>query len=280
MAGRSGMLGDTLCALPIAKYYKKQYPDAQIIWPIGKRFSQGAPLYLNHPDIDKIFIFDGNERQESKRDLDIVNSCDIVVDPTPEHPDNRYPREFNIYSETFRMGGLTIDQWNTLSIEEQIPKLYRWFKPEPRPSINSKCISLWGFASYGNKEQKRNPTKEWYLNLLNKLYQKNIDVIQFGHPNDPDLGCPIRFNDLDFFHQIRLSLSTDLYVGTDSGSSLIMAAYQNIPVLTVLSDHWGHTNNPYALAPKGNDVHNFFAPGGCDNVSVDEIAEKIFELLD
>jgi hypothetical protein len=67
-------------------------------------------------------------------------------------------------------------------------------------------------------------------------------------------------------------------LGTDSGSSLIMAAY-NFRQVTVLTDHWGNTNNPYALAPDNPNNFNFFAPGGCDNISIDKIIGKVLELV-
>ncbi len=87
-AGKSGMIGDTVSALPIAVYLKKRFPQSHLIWPIGKKFSQGAPLYLNHPAIDEIYILDGDEQVVSEKDIAKFNSCQIRLNPTPPHPDN------------------------------------------------------------------------------------------------------------------------------------------------------------------------------------------------
>lgn len=279
--GRAQLIGDQIAALPIARYFKKLYPNSHLIWPIAKKCSQVAPLYINCEWIDEIYVMDGDEKPESERDFAKMKSCDYCMEINPDHPDFRYPQEFNIYSESWRMGGLAIEQWDKLTEEERRPKLYKWFKPEPR-IIDEKIVALWGFASYGNREQKRNPTKKWYLNLIEKLLDQHISIAQFGHPNDPsfiesNMGNK-RYNHLDFFTQIKMTLSTDLMIGTDSGSSLIIGAY-DFPQVTLLTDHWGNTNNPYALAPDNLKNINLFASGGCDNISVDEVVTKVQDLL-
>jgi hypothetical protein len=288
---RYQLIGDVISAIPQLYYYEKKYPGSFKSWGLARKVSQMAPLLLNHPLINQIFIFDGEEGPQSKRDFDFINSHDIILNGNPSHLDNRYPQEFTIYSESWRMGGLDIKDWNKLTEEERRPKLEKWFKPESRPINSGKIVSLWGFASYGNREQKRNPTKKWYEELVSKLINQNIHVVQFGHPNDPVLfdnwdwseGSPQSFyyhrlNHLDFFTQIKTTLSTDCMLGTDSGSSLIMAAY-NFRQVTLLTDHWGNANNPYSLAPDNPNNFNFFAPGGCVNISIDKVVGKVLELV-
>lgn len=275
LCGRSGMLGDTVSALPIATYFRKLYPTAHLIWPIGKKFAQGAPLYINQGIINEIFVLDGDEKPESKRDWDMVNSCGVIVNPTPDHPDNRYPNEFTIYSESWRMAGLSMDEWNKLSPEEQRPKLYKWWIEEPKLK---KTIALWPCAGYG-RENKRNPSEQWYRRLVSKLIiELGYKVLIFGHPNDFDLGDLEHNRELSFFDQIKKSLRCDLVIGTDSGSGLIIGAYE-MNQITLLTDHWGNTNNPYALAPNNVNNDNFFTSGGCDNIKIDEVVEKIKEKL-
>lgn len=282
LCGRAQLIGDQVASLPIAGYFKRRYPNAKTIFPVAKKVSQVAPLYLMHPDIDQIYIFDGQEGPESKGDFNMIKSCDIIINPNPPHPDNRYPLEFNIYSESWRMAGLPIEEWNKLTEFERRPRLVKWFKPEPRLYEEAqKTVALWGFASYGNREPKRNPTVGWYEDLIELLHKSKIKVVRFGHPNDPDpanLYPEDSHTSLDFFTQIKMTLSTDLMLGTDSGSSLIIAGYE-FPQVTLLTDHWGNTHNPLALAPNNPNNFNIFAPNGCNNIKVKEVFEKILEKL-
>ena len=44
--------------LPILNYYEKKYPGSYKYWVIQKKCAQCAPLYFNHPLIDRIKITD------------------------------------------------------------------------------------------------------------------------------------------------------------------------------------------------------------------------------
>jgi ADP-heptose:LPS heptosyltransferase len=280
LAGRSGMLGDTLAAVPVATYFKKKYPDSQIIFPIGKRFAQGAPLYINHKDIDTVFVFDGDERPESKRDWDMVNSCNIVINPTPEHPDNIYPSARTIYKESFLMAGLSEDQWNSLNREEQRPKLYKWWKKTKAPP---KTIAYWPQAGYG-LENKRNASLEWRKKLIGELSWAGYRIWQFGAEKDDSYGFDDsslniqRFNHLSLFEQIKLTLSTDLMIGTDSGSALIVGAYEH-PQISLLTNHWREDQDPHALEVDNPNNFSFWEKGSADNIKIDLVLDKVLELV-
>lgn len=280
LCGRSSMLGDTLSAIPIATFFRKRYPNAQIIWPIGKKFAQGAPLYLNHPDIDTVFIFDGDEKPTSKKDWDMIKNCEIVINPTPEHPDNLYPRGRDIYLESFLMAGLTMDHWKELTEDEKIPKLVKWWKAPLNPSLTPtrKRVAYWPQAGYGN-ENKRNASFGWRLNLINLLIENGYDVFQFGAESDnhyTNLFHLYRFNSLPFFEQIKLSLECDLMIGTDSGSALICGAY-GINQISLLTDHWGNANNPMALSTNNPNNKTFFGIGSANNISVNEVMAEVIK---
>ena len=246
LAGRCQLIGDQVAALPIASFFRRQYPNAKIIWPCAKKVSQAAPLYLMHPDIDQIYIYDGMEGPESKEDYIMHTRCDIVVNPNPQHPDNRYPREFNIYSETWRMAGLDIFIWNALPDEQKRPKLYKWWKdPElPRKNTSMIHVAYWPQAGYG-KENKRNASYPWRVRLVEKLHEEGFIIHQFGSENDDPLPC-VKHNSKSFLEQIQLSPTCDIIIGTDSGSALILGCYQPKQI-SLLTDHWGNPHNLRAL---------------------------------
>ena len=285
LAGRSQLIGDQICALPIASYFKRLYPNAEIIWPIAKKVSQAAPLYMSHPDIDRIFIFDGQEAPESKRDLDFIKSCDLVINPNPPyHPDgNLWPNLRNIYEETWIMAGLSSETYKSLSDDQKLPKLNKWFNL-PKKIFDEKTIGIWAQANYAvGDASKRNPSKEYWIQLINKLILDGYKILQFGSERDweliPDSSSFKRLNDLSFFEQIKHCLNTNLSIGTDSGSSLILAAYEHSQI-TLLRTYQedGHYENPFALGPLNKNNFSLASlTGRHDSIDQSLIISKIYE---
>ncbi len=288
---RGSLLGDSVGALTVLNYLEKLYPNSYKYWQIASKCSHMAPLFLGHPMIDKIIFSDCSEGMGVK-DFEIAKDCQIIMNVMPNHPlEQDWPNYRSFYKETFIMSGLSENNYDSLPIEEKYPKLYKWFRPEPRPSNHKKIVSIWGFASYGGKEVKRNPSKEYWERLAHTLLDNGYGVCQFGHPKDPILfddtsvsGDFIdrnfkRFNDLDFFQQIRMTLSTDLVLSTDSGSGLIFAAY-DMNQINLIARHWpGHVQNPLALAPIGKNTLNFLGGTGCDSINIDSVMNAIKEKI-
>ncbi len=290
-AGRAQLLGDTVSVLPAISYIKNNYGvNTQIVFPIAKKCSQGAPLYLGHPDISEIFLLDGQEGIESERDKAKYNSCHLRFEINPQHPDARYPREFNIYSESWRMIGLPIEEWDKLTPEQQRPKLYKWWNCDPlklrKGYKNRKMIGIWPQAGY-SRENKRNPSREYWVNLIGKL-QHWYCIALFGAETDWKMSSntdyEIRshidnYTHLSFFDQIKLSLDCDLCITTDSGSGLILGAYE-IPQVSIIPIHWGNDNNPSALSSNNPNNHSFYSFDGTDNIDMDLVLAKIHEKVD
>ena len=168
----------------------------------------------------------GGKAPESERDLAKMHSCDYIMNVNPQHPDNRYPNEFTIYSESWRMGGLPIEVWDSLTEDEQTPKLTKWWNPPGRAQffLNKRAIAYWCQAGYG-KENKRNNSRPYIEKLIRKLIDsEGYRVAQFGSDHDFHLfegSCLYsdymnstvkRFNHLSFFEQIQLSLECDVFL--------------------------------------------------------------------
>lgn len=281
---RYQLIGDMVSALPLLHYCEKRYPGSFKSWGVAKKVSQSAPLFLNHPLINQLFIFDGTEGPESKRDFDFVQSHDIIFNGNPQHPDNVFPGSGTIYSETWRMAGLPIEEWNLLTEEERRPKLYKWWNEELPQERTRKVVAYWPGASYG-REAKRHSSYQWYDTFLWELRKAGFIVWQFGHPNDhkPEYleneNSFMNYNSLPFFEQIKKTLTADLMIGTDSGSSLVVAAYQTLPQITLLTNHWpGIERNHMALAPDSLQNFNFFGLDSADRIEINEVVAKAKEL--
>ena len=301
---RFSILGDTIMSLVILNALEKRFPGSYKYFHIAKRCAHAAPLYFNHPLIDRIVISDYDEEMGTN-DAAIAKTCDIILNTKPPfHSRQDWPNSNCIYRETFFMSGLPLEWYDTLSDEEKRPKLAKWFNVERQPA---KTIALWPCAGYGN-ENKRNPSREWYVKLINKLHEEGYNTIQFGHPKDYNLFNAINgqsdapsniytfsdtiqkfqtdswgetfkiLNHLPFFDQIKMTLGCDLVISTDSGSGLIFGAYE-MPQISLLTNHFpNHTKNLTAFAPNNPNNTNFIGIGSPDNIEIFKVLQKVKEL--
>jgi ADP-heptose:LPS heptosyltransferase len=256
---------------------------------MGKSSSQAAMLYLQNPLINEIFIADGQEDLQSDRDFAMANSCDLVFSLKPEHRDGEYPKKRNIYWEAAHMQGLSDELWNTLTEEEKIPKLVKWWNPVKRLFGDKKTILFTGMPNYG-RESKRWVSKKYLEELVLKLVNLGYCVVQSGGEQDESWfsnwdvseGFPVnntnykRINDRCFFEQIQIANECDLIIGSDSGMALILGAY-GLRQISLLPIHWGNDNNPSALSTNNPNNFSFYSFGGTDNIDQELVLDKINE---
>lgn len=290
---RASVIGDSIMALPILTYLENKYPNSYKTWVIFKSCSQSAPLYLNHPLIDRIHISEEWGSLSSK-DVIFKNSHDIIINESPPSAGFWY-NDRSCLDNTVYMAGIDLKDFHeTLTEEEKFPKLTKWFntddalvtslgygdKFQSDGRWHGKFVSIWPFAGYCYNND-RNCSLEWWSKLTDLLVSAKIPFVQFGTPDDPTLNYDPeyagRFTDATFFDQIRGSLNSCLTLGTDSGNMWVHGAY-NHPSIHLLTDHKGNIDNPYCFAPANqNTIYNFFASNGCDNIKVEDVFEKIKE---
>lgn len=279
--GRSDLIGDTIMALPMLYYFEKQYPNSYKYWSILRKCSQAAPLYFNHPLIDKIVISDYNEGFGDNDRL-IVEDCDVVVNTRPEHKYIDWYNQYSMLQETWLMAGLSEIEFDQLNDFQKIPKLYKWFDIKKY----EKAIAIHCFAGYG-RDNHRSPNKEWWDEIVNILMEQGYQVFRFGHPNEPYLQQRWAHGFFDcrnasFIEQIQMTLGCNCYVGTDSGFSLAIGAYSH-PQITLLTN-WniGHISNFYALQPINKNNISIFNPidqEGCSGIPHEKILETIKSVI-
>lgn len=284
---RGSLIGDQIMTLPMLTYLEKRFPGSYKYFQISRKCAHAAPLYFNHPLIDKIVISDCEEGM-GPNDIKIAKECDIVFNVMPQHPMQQdWPNFRNIFEETWVMGGLPLSEYNLLTEEEKRPKLVKWFNVEKQ---TPKTIALWPCAGYG-RENTRNPSEKWYLSLINLISKEGYNIIQFGHPNDYNFNQTINIqkewfkinfnclNSLPFFEQIKMSLGCDLAIATDSGSSLVLGAYE-MPQITLLTNHFpNHVQNLEAFATNNPNNINFVSLNGADNTDIIKVVEKVKEIV-
>lgn len=276
---RGSLIGDMVYATPIYAFLRKQFPDCYTYWQVARKVSQAAPLFYNHDLIDCITISDCNEGM-GLRDAAIAQSCHVRINTTPQHPDGDiWPNLRSMAHEVFRMAGLSDGQWDSLSPDEQRPRLYQWFEVERKP----KTIAIWPGARQGER-QKRVPDVEYWDALVVRLVKEGYQVMHCGHPNDLNgrvvggvLSQDARHG--TFLDQIRASLGCDLIIGTDSGSQLALSSYESVPTLSLLTNHWPlHVDNPLAFSPCGARNVSMFSRDNHNGHDIENVVDTIKQL--
>ena len=297
------LIGDLIMSLPQLNYYKSKYKDIYVNFIIHKKISYCAPLFFNHPLIDKIHI-SGEWSTFDENDYLIASKCDVLttkIDHSNKkildrvHPDR--DDWYNVRSciqENALMSGIS-DLDNEIDESQQIPYLTKWFDTgfdaeqkkgaytyEKVQSIDlnytlSNSIAVWPFAGYG-RSKNRNPDEEWWIKLIKKFTDNKINVYHFGYFKEPNLSenknLYHKLTDLDFFTQIKISLGAKASLGTDSGSMWVLSAYAH-PTITLITN-WSinHKDNFTAFLPVNKNGDYIFKENGFKDLTTEEVYEK------
>ena len=299
------LIGDLIMSLPQLNYFKKKYKDIYINFVIHKKIAYCAPLFFNHPLIDKIHI-SGEWSSFDENDYFLASSCDFTTTEI-DHKNKKildrkhlYEKDWYNYRSCIEENALMsgINDLNILNNNEQIPFLYKWFdvgfeheqkkgaytynKEEPK-NLNyklSKSISIWPFAGYG-RSKNRNPDIQWWTELVQKLNKSKIHVYHFGYFKESSLSNDNEYyhklTDLDFFSQIKISLGTKLTLGTDSGSMWVLSAYSHPTLILLTNWYENHHKNFLAALPPNLNGDYIFTENDFSSLSTDEVFNKCME---
>lgn len=283
------LIGDLIMGLPQLTYMEKKYPGSYKYWVILQKVSQCAPLFLNHPLIDKIYITEG-WNSFSTKDLKIAKSCDVATNYNKwVHSRKDWYNYNNCLEESAYMAKLH-DIKEVLTEEERIPKLYKWFKPElPNlanksyskkytPSLEdlTKSVGIWPFAAA--KSKTRSPSISWWKAVTDLLIEDEFKIFIFGWEDEPTLNdhpnC-ISYKHLSYFDQVKASLATSVCIGPDTGAMWVMNAYGH-PCVNLLSNYLkNHTKNKLAFQPVGKKGITVFADNDCNNIPIQTVLDTV-----
>lgn len=283
--GRGSLIGDTIMFLPVLTILEKLFPNSYKIFPISQKTSHSSVFFLNQPLIDKIHILEEWEGL-GQNDIELAKKCNYYIDPFPQHPpcpglivgiDNFWYNTYSCVEETARMAGISKENFSLLSEEEKKPRLCQWF-PIKR---NKKTIAIHAKAGY-NEAKQRSPSTEYWRELTKKIQKNGYKIFHCGVNNEEDIGEDIiRITNLPLFDQIKISLSADLVIGTDSGFNWIIGAYGH-PMINLLCPYMpSHDKNLLALAPENcsNNNINLLGEKTCDNIDQGKILEAINNIV-
>lgn len=293
---RAGLIGDMIMALPILQYFDKVYPNSYKYWMIHQKCAQAAPLFFNHPLIDRIKITDGWVT-EGRHDLELKNKCDIQLNISPPVRDLNWRNEMDCIAQTARMAKL--DEFErVISPAERIPILHRWFPSysfsnnpknhgyidnvESTWSYDAKRIAIWPFANYGLKPE-RSPSVGWWEATITWLIQHGYEIYHYGWITEPTLSLNPKYHyycNLSFFDQIRSSLEAYISIGTDSGSMWVLGAYNQPQIVLMTFHEINHKENPMALAPPYEWTKVLFNPQNINLIKPKTVIQAVEQLED
>ena len=285
-----GLIGDLVMGLPLLTYFEKKYPDSYKYWVIEKKCHICAPLYLNHPLIDRIKITD-EWSGFGQQDLEIMSRCDIkTIRDGWKHSSEHWYNNVSCVEETSYIAGIK-DIKEVLTEQELIPKLYRWFdvgfdglesntySKENKIDNNffKNNIAIYPFATAGDKTG-RSPSVRWWNELVLKLIDLGYTVSHYGRSTEPKICENDKYfccTHLSYFEQVKIALASKKVIGTDSGSMWVIGAYSH-PAINLITN-WlpNHNRNFMALAPINEGGINLFAKGGCENISIEEVIKNV-----
>ena len=283
-----GLIGDLVMGLPMLTYFEKKYPGSYKYWVIEKKCAITAPLYLNHPLIDRIKITDEWSGFGAK-DEELMRNCDVVCDRPSRHKKFDWYNDVSCVVETARLAGID-DIEEVLTEEELKPKLFKWFDEGLSDSASTystthspvvdgfeKSIGIWPFTTGG--PPSRCPSSDWWGKLIYRLIEEGYTIYHYGRMSEPKLSSDEKYinsTHLSYFDQVKASLATKLVIGTDSGSQWVIAAYLH-PTITLMTN-WltNHNTNLTALAPVNDNGINIICEGGvCDNIQIQDVVKAV-----
>jgi len=297
-----GLIGDLIMSLPQLTYFEKKYPGSYKYFGIHQKISQCAPLFFNHPLIDRIKITD-KWHEFGEEDYKLASDCDVSTRKIDHKEKTVYNcksidgwfNEMDCIEHTARCSNI-FDMNEVLSEEERYPTLYKWFdsdftniennegySKERKKSnkIGNNSIAIWPFAAYG-RVTGRSPSSDWWKSTIQKLITEGFEIHHFGWVEEPKLSTDSKYHyhtNLEFFEQIKGSLGCDFSIGTDSGSMWVLAAYSHPGI--VLSGPWmpGHNTNWGAFLPPNKNGKYIYNLPHITTITYNQVIEKIKEIV-
>ncbi len=263
--------GDLYMATVGVRCFKRIYPNAHFTFVINADYRECAPLFLDHPDIDRIHILDRDKDGFNEVDWDWIRiqNFDHIFDPMQDHDRPDW--------YLFRHQALEAAYMHRIPIDGDDGKivLNKWFK---ETDGLKNYVALAPFpAWYQGSANRKSFTMEQAEGIVKYLKVKGYNVLQVGGPNEPQLSNVLKINS-DYFNSVKNILGCRAFIGSDSGLTWCLSGY-DFPVLGLYpSDMHGGPNyvkniqpiNPNALYLDANTMKD---------IKIEDIYKAIDKLL-
>lgn len=214
--GNLGQYGDSIINTVLARAFKQRHPNSHVTLQIAQKFSQIAPLFSNHPYIDRVKIFEGYDNFPTQNDLRYLQEerFDFIFPGMPP----AYPYWYNLVNHQTQaiciINGLAPPQ-NLQCI------LNKYFDHKPGLE-NTIAVSF-----FSGKEKSISIDKA--QKIVDFIHSLGYSTIHLNGPNEPDLiNCPK--SNTSYFDSVKTLLGCKLFVTIDTGMSWVASAY-SFPVV-------------------------------------------------
>lgn len=277
-------LGDAVCSLPAATYIKKVFPNSYSVAVLDPRTKELAPLLINHPDIDKIYI---SEKEEgyTKKEYDWASTFDYNLPLFGHYVPDDWSSTISPREANFRLrfqfeqldSPLSPNGWNDLTEYEKMPKLETWFNFERF----NKTIVVAPFVGYNLADETtrtRCPSVKWWKSVVEMIIKMGFVVVQIGIPKHPLIcGHPVLVDARHFslLESVKVALGAYLFIGACGGMSMIINAYGHKTICPYTN--WKKTAISDALLPVNhkNNMIPLYSKDNINLITLDEVEKAI-----
>lgn len=245
-------------------------PTCHLVFGINGNYQGAAPLFLEQPDIDEIYITKNPVGGLNNEDLDWAKEQGFthIFDPLADHNHSvpwwttgrNQPQEcaFIHCLPIFDNGKLTLN---------------RWF--EPTKGLEQ-YVALQAFAGSYDPANKKALSPARAQEIVNLIIARGYKVLQLGLPNEPKLDNTTRIES-DYFSMVKNVLGCRALVTTDSGIAWCSSCY-DFPTLGLYSNSYYSKQYISAIQPI-NPNAIYLDEDNVNNISLDSIENSLKILL-
>lgn len=265
--GNQGQFGDLAMMTVVARAIKDEYPKSHYTLGIGNRYAEIAPLFKNHSYIDDVRVLQSYGKL-TQEDEDWISSqnFDLILNMEPQHRRYDWWNFYHQAAEACVMNGFVPPIDLTVNWSNEMV----WKKVKRKNPVIA-------FAPFGNFGKCRKSLKvETAQEIVNKLQQNSVDVIQIGHHSEHLLqNCEIK-NGISYEKSVECILSTDLFLTVDTGLAWVTSGYE-IPTIGIYFKN--------GVVPKLDTIQPYNESASYLNfenngmVDIQQIFQTIFEKL-
>lgn len=278
-----GLYGDLAMGTVAARALKAAYPDCHVTYAVGGDFRDFAPLLINHPHIDRIYVTHSPRDRYDETDVAWIKAqrFDHVFNPMQDH-NHAAPWHLARHQthETCFMHGIPVPAGDTGKIE-----LVRWFEPKAgvKDHVAFAPFAGWqeGIKNVKALDRARAQT------IADGIRKLGFSVLQVGHPDEPSL---VQYDDeyhpdtpritrlsTPYFESVRHILGCRAMVMGDSGLAWVLSGY-DFP-LVGLYGNWYHGDRVSAIQPV-NPNARYLVARTINEIPVESVVEAVRNLLD
>ena len=226
-----GLRGDIIMNTVAARSFKEQFPNYSLTLGIYKAYEDMRELFLHHPNIDDVHIYNSYDGWPNQDDTDYLKkqNYDIIFNGMPNHSSDTWYNEVeNQPAEVCLMHGLPIPS----NLQCELVQYFPPFKHDKKYI----CISPFSTKKEKDFDQSKCELLVKSLNLL------GYDVFQLSHKSQPRIsGCVNEGFVQCYFDSVKLMLGSESLITVNSGMAWVAAAYSHKVIGLYGLDDWGYS---------------------------------------